>query len=89
MNLNYLKNNWSITNDLHNWLEAFLKDRRQRVVSGDSISYLKEVLSGVPEGSVLGLLFVLFINDLTEVVGNNIKLYTDDSKILAIVDTVI
>ena len=36
------------------------------------------MLKGVPQGSLLG-----HINHLPEVVGNNMKLYTDDSKILA------
>ena len=61
---------------------AFLKDRRQIAVLRESISDWKEVLSGVPQGSVLGsLLFVWYINDLLEVAGNNMKLYADDSKI--------
>ena len=44
---------------------------------------------GLPKGSVLDpLLFVLYINDHPEVVGNNMKLHADDSKILAIFDTI-
>ena len=50
----------------------------------------KEMLSGVLQGSVLGpYLFVLYIHDLPEVLGNNMKLYTDDSKILTIVDKIV
>ena len=48
----------------------------------------KEVLSGVPQGLPGPLLIVLYINDL-EVFGNNMKVYADDSKILAIVDTIV
>ena len=42
------------------------------------------------QGSVLGpLIFGLYINDLHKVVGYNMKLYADDSKILAIVDKIV
>ena len=47
-----------------------------------SISRRVELLSGIPEGSVLGLiLFVLFINDITDSVKFNIHLFADDTTL--------
>ena len=62
----------------------YLYGREQRVVIGNSMSSIKSVLSGVPQGSILGpILFVLFINDLPEglSLGTNLALYADDTKI--------
>jgi len=47
-----------------------------------SFSNRAEVLSGVPQGSVLGpLLFLLFVNDLPSVIKSHIRMFADDTKI--------
>ena len=75
---------YGITGNLLFWLTAFLSSRYQRVRIGSSLSEYCAVLSGVPQGSVLGpLLFNLYINDLTDFSTpfSNSKLYADDVKI--------
>ena len=50
----------------------------------NSDSTLKDILSGIPQGSVLGpLLFLIYINDLPCYVKSFIKLFADDVKIIA------
>ena len=61
------------------WIRAFLTDRVQQVTVEGATSDSIQVLSGVPQGTVLGpLLFLVFINDLPDCVESGIRLLADD-----------
>ena len=75
---------YGIDGSLHAWIRAFLSDRRQRVTVNEANSEWQAVTSGVPQGSVLGpLLFVIFIDDMPEVVDQDslLIMYADDAKL--------
>jgi len=68
------------------WISSFLSDRIQRVVIGEIASDWCELLSGMPQGSVLcPILFTVFINDM--LTSHPCKLFADDSKIIGIIKT--
>ena len=70
------------------WIEAFLVNRKMRTIINGYGSIWVEVLSGMPQGSVLGpLLFLLFVNDIPEWVRNSIRMFADDTKIWAKIRT--
>ena len=70
---------YGIRNKSNTWLRSFLTGRSQRVVVNGSNSTWSPVLSGVPQGTVLGpILFLMFINDLPHNIASGIKLFADD-----------
>ena len=76
-----LKQN-GVQGNLLNLLENYLSNRKQRVVLNGINSTWKPILSGVPQGSVLGpLLFLIYINGLTDQISSNIKLFADDASL--------
>ena len=61
------------------WINSWLSGRTQQVVLDGQASDPVPVLSGVPQGSVLGpVLFLLFINDLPDNIRSSVRLFADD-----------
>ena len=72
-----------IKGDILNWIKSFLRGRTQCVRVDGAYSSWKDVVSGIPQGSVIGpILFVIFINDMPDAVKHNFcKLFADDCKL--------
>ena len=61
------------------WIENFLTGRSQQVIVNGCSSNPTNVMSGVPQGTVVApLLFLCYINDLPENVSSKVRLYADD-----------
>ena len=71
------------------WICDYLRGREQRVVLNVVSSRPRSVLSGVPQGSVLGpLLFILYINDLADLqLGSKMVVYTVDILLYRSIET--
>ena len=78
-----------ISGNLPNFLENYLHNRYQRVVLNGTNSDWRSIEAGVPQGSVLGpLLFLVYINDLTDNISSEMRLFADDSSLFTRVNGV-
>lgn len=66
------------------WFEDYLKNRIQSVCINNVVSTPRSVSFGVPQGSILGpLLFLIFVNDLSQYITNcELVQYADDTQII-------
>ena len=74
-----------VTGNVHPWFADHLFDKQQRAVLPGAVSDLTDIRAGVPQGSILGpLLFLLYINDILQAIGSNIRLFADDTSLFII-----
>ena len=81
-------NQFGFNEQVISWVKNFLSDRQQQVCINDAMSAPVAVLSGVPQGSVIGsFLFLLFINGVSDSEIHDkayVSMYADDTKIFSI-----
>ena len=83
-----LKQN-GIWGNLSSTLTDFLEVRKQRVVLNGQLSSWPNIETGVPQGSILGpLLFSIYINDLSDGLTTNVRLFADDVSLFFVVDNI-
>ena len=81
---------YGVRGKLLTWLNCYLSNRQQTVVINGKHSYPAKVISGVPQGTVLGpVLFILYLNDLQGCIKNSvISSFADDTRLLKAINTV-
>jgi len=77
---------YGINSHVCQWINTWLTRRSQRVALDGSFSNPVSVHSGVPQGTVLGpLMFLLYINDITEHIKSPLRLFADDCLLYRII----
>ena len=73
---------FGITGKTLQWIRSFLSNRKQKVRTNGAESSWSSVMSGIPQGSIMGpILFTLFVNDLPQSISSIISMFADDTKV--------
>ena len=72
-----------LSNEVVNWFKSYLTKRLNYVQIANKLSTSSIVTCGVPQGSILGpLLFLIYVNDMSQSVDCELLLYADDSCLI-------
>ena len=75
-----------ISDNLLNLLCDFLRNRKQRVLLNGQVSDWSDIRGGAPQISILGpFLFLIYINDSSEGLSSNAKLFADDMSLFSLI----
>ena len=74
-----------VKGDLLALIESLFFERQQRVALNGQESEWLTIKAGVPQGSVLGPLFFIYIDDLSDNLESNVKLFADDTSMFSVV----
>ena len=86
--INKMKTKFNMKGKILKWLQSFLNNRKQQVLIEGRKSKMSKVVSGSIQGSVLGpIMFLMYIQDLSEEITANMKIFVDDAKMKAKVNT--
>ena len=77
----------SISGNMFALVRNFLRGRKQKSCIKWENLRVENVLAGVPQWSVLGpLFFLVYINDLCDILNYDVKLFADDTSLFSVVE---
>ena len=75
-----------VSENLLKLLGDFLSETKQSLVLNSQVTTWTNITARVPQGSILGpLLFLIYINNLSENLSTNVKLFADDTSVISVI----